>query len=99
MIDTLRVYYVAIIAVVALLAWLVVKAGGSAKISDQETKSAERTRRDELIETRKKIRRQIAILKSPSRGGDYTSYSREAGQRLQGILDEIEEQLKAPKFG
>jgi hypothetical protein len=97
MIDPVRVYYLAIAAVVALLAWLVFKTG-TAKNSDQKIKSPEQIRRAELIETRKKIRRQIEILKSPSRSRDYTGYSHEALQRLQDILDGIEDELNGPKF-
>jgi hypothetical protein len=96
MIDPVRVYYLAIAAVVALLAWFVFKTG-MARNSDHMAKSPEQIRRAELVETRKKIRRQIEILKSPSRSWDYTNLSRENVRKLQEILDGIDEELNGPK--
>ncbi|HEY2009693.1 MAG TPA: hypothetical protein VGH23_11930 [Rhizomicrobium sp.] len=52
-----------------------------------------KTRRDELLEARAQVRHQLEILKSPQRGSDYTSFSAEAAQKLQDILDGIEEEL------
>ena len=53
-----------------------------------------KTRRDELIEARERVRRQLEILKSPQRARDYTSFSAETAKQLQEILEKIETELK-----
>jgi hypothetical protein len=53
-----------------------------------------KTRHDELIETRERVRRQLDILNSPQRASDYTNFSADAARRLQEILEEIESELK-----
>jgi hypothetical protein len=53
-----------------------------------------KTRRDELLDARARCHRQLEILKSPERSRDYTGFSAEAAERLQAILEEIEEELK-----
>jgi hypothetical protein len=83
-------YYVALIAMVAVLAWVVFKSGNP----DAPIKPPERTRRDELIEARDRVRRQIEILETPARRSDYISLSRQNVERLQAVLKEIEDELK-----
>jgi hypothetical protein len=84
-------------AVLAGCAWLLTKTGdphppptdGFGKPIPPPPK----TRRDELLEARARIQSQLAFLKSPQRGPDYTRFSAEAAQKLQDILDGIEEEL------
>jgi len=88
-----REYYVALAAVVAAVVWFIANTGNPSP----PVQRPKPTQRDELIETRDRIRRQIEILKSPMRSGDYTSLSQQAVERLQAVLEEIEDELKDSK--
>jgi len=62
--------------------------------SNEKTRPHPKSRRDELIAVRDRVRRQLEILKSPQRGGDYTNFSAETASQLRKILEEIEAELK-----
>lgn len=51
------------------------------------------TRRQQLIEARDRVRRQIEILRNPSRGRDFTPLSRELIANLKGVLAGLEQTL------
>jgi hypothetical protein len=92
-----RLLYVALAAIMAVTAWFIFRTGDPAA-ADRDSSGnpivpRQRTRRDELIETRDRVTRQIEILKSPMRSRDYTRLSQEAVEKLQAILDAIEEEL------
>jgi hypothetical protein len=88
-------YYVAVIAVVASIVWILRKTGdpNGRDAFGQLIKRPERTRRDELIEARDRVRRQIEILESPARQSDNTWQNREALKRLREVLGGIESEL------
>ena len=52
------------------------------------------TRRQQLIEARDRVRRQIEILRNPSRGRDFTPLSRELIANLKGVLSGLEQTLR-----
>ena len=60
----------------------------------QVIKPLKPTRRDELIQARDRVRRQIEILQTPMRSSDYTGMSRQNIEKLQAVLEEIEAELK-----
>jgi hypothetical protein len=62
--------------------------------SNEKAAPRPKSRRDELIEARDRVRRQLEILKSPQRGDDYTNFSAETANQMQKILEEIETELK-----
>ena len=91
-----RALYVAL-AAVAVMAWFIFRTGDP-NAADRDSSGnpivpRQRIRRDELIEARDRVTRQIEILKSPMRSGDYTRLSQEAVEKLQTVLDGIEEEL------
>ena len=92
-------YYVALIAVVAAVVWFLRKTGdpNGRDSFGQLIKHSERTRRDELIEARDRVRRQIEILESPVRLSDNTWQNKEALKRLREVLEGIESELAKSK--
>ncbi|MGH7023184.1 MAG: hypothetical protein ACREEB_06285 [Caulobacteraceae bacterium] len=49
-----------------------------------------KSRREELIEARETVRRQIEILRNPARGRDFTPLSRQLVADLRATLRELE---------
>ena len=90
---------VALIAVVTAAVWFLRKTGdpNTRDSFGQVIKPPKPTRRDELIEARDRVRRQIEILQSPTRNGLYTQMSRQNIEQLQAILEGIEAELKDQK--
>lgn len=88
--DPVRIVYVGLAAVLALAIWFVFETRNPNKPDSPPL----RTRRDELIEARNKIRHQMRILREPARGSDYTGYSRDAMRKLTEALEAVEEELK-----
>lgn len=99
-ISVSRALYVAVAAAVAVIAWFIFRTGDPVA-ADRDSSGnpiprPERTRRDELVEARDRVRRQIEILQIPIQRRDYTQQSQEAVEKLQAILNGIEEELPAP---
>jgi hypothetical protein len=90
---------VALIAVVTAAVWFLGKTGdpNTRDSFGQVIKPPKPTRRDELIKARDRVRRQIEILQTPMRSGDYTQMSRQNIERLQAVLEGIEAELKDQK--
>ena len=91
---------VAVLCVLAFvgIGFVLVRSGDPSR-PDKGEKAKPRTRRDELLEARRQIRRQIEILTQPERGRDYTSYSHEGLKRLQALLQQIEDELEGARTG
>ena len=88
--DPVRLIYVGLAALLALAVWFVYETRDPNKPDNPPP----RTRRDELIEARNKIRHQMRILRDPARSSDYTGYSREAMQKLMEALEAVEDELQ-----
>jgi hypothetical protein len=101
-VDALRAYYVAIAAIAVAIVWILFKAAPIRQKNDFDEiipLPREKTRRDELMEARDRITRQIEILRSPVQGRDFTRLSRQNIEKLQAVLDEIEAELSASERG
>jgi len=90
---------VALIAVVTAGVWFLGKTGdpNARDTFGRIIKPPKPTRRDELIEARERVRRQIEILQAPMRSGLYTQMSRQNIEQLLAVLEEIESELKDEK--
>jgi hypothetical protein len=86
---------IAAIILVPVLIWLLRKT--ASPVADDESGSiariVTRTRRDELMEARDRLRRQIEILESPARRSDNGTYGWATLDRLREILQGIEAEL------
>ena len=87
-----------VLLAIAGIVLVLFKSGDPARLEPgQITKP--RTRRDELLGARRKIRGQIEILTNPMRGRDYTPYSQAALKELQDCLRRIEDELGGARTG
>jgi hypothetical protein len=86
---------IAIIALVPVIVWILRKTGSPVATDESGSVSARppRTRRDELVEARDRLRRQIEILESPARRSDNGTYGWATLDRLREILQGIEAEL------
>jgi len=87
---------ISILVIVGCAVWFLGKTGDPNAGDDrgQIMKPPKPTRRDELVEARDRVRRQIEILQTPMRSSDYTGMSRQNIEKLQAVLEEIEAELK-----
>jgi hypothetical protein len=88
----MRAIYVGVAALIALVAWVVVRSGNPAKPEGKKIRQGPPTRQQELFEARNRIRRQIEVLQTSPHA--YGAPSRDALVELQSLQREIDDELK-----
>ena len=86
---------ISILIIVGCAVWLLGKSGDPNTRDEfgQVIKPPKPSRHDELIEARDRIKRQLEILQTPIRSGDYTQLSRQNIEKLRAVLKGIEAEL------
>lgn len=91
----MAIYYTVIGLFVVGVIWVLLNARSALERDalGRIVKPQPQTRRDELIQARAKLERQIEILKTPSRARLYKNLSRQNIARLQTLLDQIKAEI------
>ena len=91
-------YWLVIGMVTAVGIWLVLRGDNPAAQMlgsfGEKLMPRPRTRRDELREARRRVQRQLEILDSPVRKGDFNEVATDTRERLHAVLAEIEAELR-----